>query len=193
MRGEDNDMSEVQPSIPIPFAVGEHLWWTGRGSYEKQITCPECVGTKVVTMILGNGDTHALQCACCTRGCGPALGTITRHVREHTPTAFTPARVILGHSGICYSESPPEAMAYSYTEAKDLYRDRDECQAACEAKVSDWRTQEQIDIKNMSSRAKKDLTWSVHYWSRMVKDREREAEAARRQLNKCKEKATRAL
>ena len=47
-------------TIPIPFAIGQQLWAISSGHGETWITCPECDGTKVLTLVKGNGESIKL-------------------------------------------------------------------------------------------------------------------------------------
>ncbi len=180
--------AQPQASFPIPFALGETLWWTGYGGHEETITCPECVGTKAVTLTLGNGETYSLACACCGTGWENPRGYLKRNVREYKPTPFIARRVDISSGNIRYRQEDPSATCYRPVDVEDLFRDREACEARCAEKMVGFLSQEEIDIKNRRSRSRKDLTWSVHYWSRMAKDLERELESVRNRLNVCKER-----
>jgi len=80
-------------SIPIPFALGQPLWWVGNGYQEEWVVCPECCGTKVITMVQGNGTAVSLNCAACAVGFMPPTGRVKRVFYRHEPTPFVPRRV----------------------------------------------------------------------------------------------------
>jgi hypothetical protein len=175
-------------SIAIPFAIGEELWWVGYAHREAWETCPECDGQRVVTIIRGNGETFPIECQCCALGFERASGLVKRTYFEHSPKVFIPGRVDISGGEIRYSESSPDANCYGSADCKDLFRDRAECVARCaELNAEQKAAEEKMFLWNMLDRRKK-MAWSVHYWSREVKEYERKLEAARVRLGLCKER-----
>lgn len=175
-------------SIPIPFPIGEPIWWVGYGVKKEWVECPECAGTKVLTLIQGNGEKVTIDCACCSRGYEPPHGVIERTVYEHTPTRFIPGRVEISGGVIRYSESGPDAACYRIVRVDELFSDRDECEAACVQLNEDRAKQDaELAVRNLASK-RREMAWSVHYWGRKVKELERDLVTARERLQRCKEK-----
>jgi hypothetical protein len=175
-------------SLEIPFAIGEQCWHIGPGSREEILPCPDCAGTKFVTLILGTGEEHTLDCRGCQSGYDPPRGYITKTIRGYTPTPFTPARVtgFDGERGVQYTEAPPDASCYRTASSVDLFKTREECEIACKARESDFYTEEEIRIRNQLVGRRKDLAWSVHYWRDQIRRLEGDLEAARNRLDVCK-------
>jgi hypothetical protein len=172
----------VTASIPIPFAIGEELWWVGRGWREITETCPECAGTLVLTLIKGNGEQQSLDCNYCASGYEPPRGWVKRIVYERKPQAVKPTAVAMGRD--------PGQFRYTWfdetIDASDLYRDRDACAARCdEMNAEHAKEQARLVVANRESK-RRNLAFSSHYWSRMVKDLERDLAAARARLVVCK-------
>jgi len=80
-------------SIEIPFAIGQQVWHVGSGYRQEWIECPECAGTKAITMIQGNGVQVSLACAACSAGYEPPRGVIQRTYYEHRPVQVMLRRV----------------------------------------------------------------------------------------------------
>lgn len=174
-------------AIEIPFAIGETVWSIGSGHREETVVCPECAGTKAITMIQGSGERFSLGCA----RCGPVYedprGYITRTIYEHRPERFVCARVSVDGAEVRYSEAPSSATCYTSRDSADLFRDQAECQARCDVLNAEKAAADrEREIANIASK-RKDLAWSVHYWQGQIRRLEKQLEAARAALAVCKE------
>lgn len=180
----------MNASLQIPFALGEPVWWVGHAHQETMIVCPECAGTKVLTVVQGNGDQIEVPCACCGDIIRGSSGRIKQVVYKHVPQLYTPRRVTgFYDGGVQYTDAPDDATCYGTINSKDMFATETECAMECGRRnIEREIEQEQQLIRNLSSK-RKDMAWSVHYWDRKVKDLERDLEVARRWLGVCKERA----
>lgn len=153
----------MSASIEIPYAIGTVLWWPGNGYQEKTIVCPECVGAKVVTLTLGNGESYGVACACCGVGFDPPTGHVTIRYTEHAPQRFECATVeAAGNEGFRYRDTLGHSALVS-----DLFVDRAQCLAVCAERNERhalYLFEGQIRVRTDDARRK--LAWSVHYWRR---------------------------
>lgn len=185
-----SNLPDETVSIKIPLPLKVQLWWCGSGARQERVQCPECLGTLVVDMRLGNGETYTLDCACCTNGYEGPYGYVTRTVHEYTPAPFTAHRVRIDGDEFYYSESLPEASCYSSVEAKDLFRTKEECQARCAEKTAEYAlAQEQYAVNALASK-RKSLAFSVHYWRGVAAKLEKDLERAKARINRCKQPKT---
>ena len=181
----------MSAEIKIPFELGVQIWWVGHGHQEKWITCPECVGSKKLRVIQGNGQEFEIDCAACTLGYEPPSGKIKQIVYRHVPTPYTPRRVIgFEANGIVnYTDAPEGATCYSYIHSNDMFQNETDCLVACEQRnVEREKWQAENLLSNLKSK-KRDLAWSVHYWGRKLRDLERDLELTRTRLTECKDRA----
>ncbi len=173
-------------TIELPFAIGEQVWWAGRGHDTVRITCPECDGTKAIDMIKGNGERVMLDCGLCAPGYEQPKGWISQHVYNCKPTPFTPRRWDKSCGEFTFSEADPDSNCFSYTYAKDLFRDRDECQRRCDELNREYaENQEHLMLANIGSK-RKSLAFSATYWAQEVARKEKELAAAKTRLSRCK-------
>jgi hypothetical protein len=164
----------MKGAIEIPYAIGSDLWWVGYGGREDWVTCPECAGTKVVRLTLGNGEQYEIDCRACSVGYDPPSGVVKHHVYEHRPTPFHARRVEIWGNSFRYGEESPESGCWRPVEVGDLYESREECAARCEALNQERAAQEATrQIQNLASK-RRDLAWSVHYWRGQKRRLERE-------------------
>jgi len=172
-------------SIEIPFNIGEQIWWVGNGYREEWITCPECAGTKVLTLIQGNGEKVSLDCACCSLGYEPPTGTIKRTFYQYEPTPFICQTVEMGFGGdFRYTD----VIGQSHEVKGNLFRTKEECQEQCDKLNLEKEKDEERRLLNNTQSKRRDMAWSVHYWGQMVSKLKKELEAAQARLNVCKEK-----
>lgn len=177
----------MENNLKIPFAIGQIVYSVGNGYKKRWITCPGCLGDKFIKMVQGNGQVFQINCAGCSLGYDPPTGILEEIYYEHTPTTFICNRVSVDGNRISYSESLPDSTCYSNMEAQYLFADKEDCQRKCD-KLNKERTEHEKNrmLANLSSK-KRDMAYSVHYWSRKVKDLERDLEIAKDRLNVCKE------
>ena len=155
-------------SLEIPFAIGQQVWWVGNACREEWITCPECAGTRVITMILGNGEQVSLDCENCTHGYEPATGQVERTYYEHAPMSFIPGRVSVDGDEIRYSESGPDSTGYSSSYARDLFATKEECQVRCDALNAEKTREREDQSRQILLQSRKKMAWSVSYWREQV-------------------------
>ena len=173
-------------TIAIPFAIGETVWHCGYGSRVEWETCPECAGTKILTLVRGNGERVTLACAACSHGFEPPLGLVSRRIFERAPTPFLCAWVEVRGSEVRYMETTTGSG--SIVDAEDLFHDADECAARCaEINAQHAREEAQRMTANLESK-RRDMAWSVFYWGRKVKGLERDLALAKARLDVCRER-----
>ena len=171
-------------TIEIPFAVGEEAWWIGNYSKEETIVCPECLGTKVLKVIQGNGKEFNLDCACCSRGYEAPSGCISQTVYYHKPE-----KIKLGAVDMSCGEFRYDIGNGWSIYAKDIYKTEAECLDACikENRVKAAYREEQM--LNAIKSKRRDMAWSVHYWQGQIRRFKDDLKRAEDRLDVCKAKA----
>jgi len=174
----------MTPSIPIPFEVGSTVWWPGRGYKTREVTCPECCGTRSLKLTLGNGAVETLKCAHCGPGYDPPRGSVTEHYHEHTPEEIT-----LGNVGLDSRDGPRYNIPDGgYVYATALFSTREACGARCvELNAAAAEDEERRRVVNLESK-RRGLAFSVSYWRRKIADLKHEIEVAENQLGRSLER-----
>lgn len=175
-------MSETQASIPIPFAIGETVWWPGTGYAEKY---PECRGTLAIDVILGNGEKHTMGCEACRIGYDPPRGVVKVQCGEHKPTPYVCQRVEIRGNEITY-QMDSGSGGYWPTDAKNLFRDAAACAAECDRLNIIKRANDEANHIGAMSRHRKSIAYSAHYWRGRIADMEKDLVRARARLSVCK-------
>ena len=163
-------------TIELPFALGVTVWHAAHYLECSWVECPECLGTRKLKVTLANGEEYELECRGCQDGYEPARGKIKRTRYRCKPLPFTPQRFRIEGDDIWYSESSPEANAYSNTPSADLFVDRDACVVRCDERNAELNKQESArELQNLMHK-RKDYAWSVHYWRGQLADKRKEIE-----------------
>ena len=165
----------MSASIPIPFAIGDELWWATINTRKEREVCPDCLGTCTVALVLANGSTHVLGCGNCDWGMEGPHGWVQRSESCFEPQPFIPRRVWMSGEDIYYSEAAPDATCYTSANVKDLFASREECEAACVQRNAERRAEEEKRFFAATNRKRQDKANSVSYWRR-------EAERLRKDL-----------
>ena len=58
------------------FAIGDQVWWARFQSQERWEPCPDCCGSKVLTVSMGDGSQHVIACSLCAVAYDPPRGVI---------------------------------------------------------------------------------------------------------------------
>jgi len=176
-------------TLTIPYAIGEECWYIGPGHREIEVPCPDCAGSKRVTLVRGDGTQVSLECNTCQLGYDPPRGFITRTIYECRPRPFIPRRVEVRGDEVTYSASGPEATCFSTVRAEDMFTDRDECAKACEQRNQEHAAEEAArEMANIKSKHRSQAH-ALHYHGGCIKRLERELEHHRRKWQEIDAKA----
>lgn len=173
------------PSIEVPFAIGETVWHAGAKYRDEYPVCPDCAGTKTVTVRLGNGDEHAIPCGCCGGGTYEgAKGYIKHTLCVYEPTQLTLARVTGFDKGNAeYTDMPEGVSCYNIYNSSTLFRDKAECEAACEKlRAKAQADSDALDLERRKGK-RKDAALSVSYWRKQAAQLRKELANVERRLN----------
>lgn len=175
-------------ALEIPFELGVPIWVAECNTHQRWIECPECCGTKALTLINGNGVEVSLECRCCQDGYDPPKGIVRSHVWEARPKPFTPRRFRCDGEEWMFSESEPDAASCGSFPVDRLFKDRDDCQRKCDQMNAEHAKEQAQSLIHQVTRGRRDVAWSVHYWGRQVKELEASLERARARLSACKDR-----
>jgi hypothetical protein len=161
-------------TITLPFELGEKYWVAEQVQARNHEVCPECVGTKKVTLTLGNGESYEIPCAACSAGYEPPTGVVRNPITTFVAVPFVARRFHMDHDGKwTYSDSPPDAMSYRMWSEDRIFRTEAEAEVECQhLHVAHMRHMEAQYINQFSMR-KKSYATSVHYWRGQRRDYEK--------------------
>jgi hypothetical protein len=91
------------------FAKGDTVYAAEATHGEKWVSCPDCLGTKIWTVIFADGDAREVECQTCKRGYLPATGQIKTGM-------WTPCVRKLTVGSIRYNDTDKKPFSYMCNE-----------------------------------------------------------------------------
>ena len=149
-------------TIEIPFAIGATVWHATTDAKHSRIQCPDCLGTRVVTVTLATGEEYTLKCNRCGPGYEPSCGSIEVVSREARVELVELASIELRNGEAEYYRVKDGGIAY----VCDLFSDKDAALArAEELRKEQKKNNEKQEIAILTNHRER-YAWSVHYWRR---------------------------
>lgn len=169
----------MSASLSIPFALGVQVWRAVSEKDEKWEQCPECCGQKFLTLTLGNGAQHTVDCGNCSLGYDPPRGIVRVNDYSFHAEPFTPTRVTgVSGSEVTYTDAPEGANCYTTCCSTNMFATKEEAEVdAAKRNAERAAYLEEMALRNISSK-RRDLAWSVSYWRQEVKKLEADLERA---------------
>ena len=157
------------------FKIGDKVFKARYERQEKWVVCPDCLGSKHVKMILGDGTEVIIECGGCDPGgCRASTGSIKQYefatdVREHTVTGISTG----GHE--VHYELDNYGGSYWTGNEKELFATREEAQAEGERLRLEHEAEEN---KRWMAKTKdhKSWAWNYRYHRDCIKRAEKEIE-----------------
>lgn len=166
------------PSIALPFALGSTVWHIGPSERTVTVTCPECAGTKAITVTTGTGATYTLKCHHCGPGYRGPTGQVQERVPGHEPRQVTLEKLHEWREG----RATYLGLGTGLIRDDYLFATREECQACCDRLNAEQK--EHCERRNLAelTRNREHLAFSVPYWRRELRQLEEKANLVRAQL-----------
>lgn len=162
--------------------IGDKVWTARLKHCEFKETCPDCLGTKAVTLLLANGDKETLECKTCyPGGFDPPRGYLIK--TQYQPHAEQ--RIIES------MEVRPGKITYRFYDwyCDEIFETKEEAEAFAE-KLRIEREDEDHQIflwkKEDSRRA---WSWNCSYYRKQIKDAKSTLSYAEARLGRCVELA----
>lgn len=162
------------------FQIGDEVWMARCEHTERHATCPDCGGTRFVTVI-ANGDTHTVPCAGCSRGWESPSGVIPYW--EYMPKAdrHMVAGVTVRDGTYEYRLPLGGGSSWVPTQENVFATEEEAINRAKQMKVEmDDKEQERISKKKEEGRT---WAWHVHYYRREIRDAQERIERATKMLS----------
>ena len=72
----ENKLPDEVVALTAQFQIGDTAYYARAGNRQVWITCPECLGSGRLRVILGDGSEVSIECVCCDRGYEGSPGKI---------------------------------------------------------------------------------------------------------------------
>lgn len=163
------------------FKIGDEVWWAHTRNVDLRVTCPECLGKRFITVILGDETKHTIPCICCERGWEGSLGELVgwRHEVNVTQTVVVGVRMTADEVEYQVSES--------YL-TNDLYATKEEAEERARELVKE-RDAEELRRMHCKEKDTRSWAWNVNYHRREIRECEKRIEYHKAKLDVAKLKA----
>ena len=161
------------------FSIGDVVYQSQAGQEQMWVTCPECLGSGRLRVIMGDDSEVSIPCVCCERGYEGSPGRIQsyRFMARTTEHTITGVDAQTGGGGLhvrysfgCYS-----------AEEENVFTTRDEALLRANTLVSEHEAEE---IKRLKYKEKQHKTWAwnVSYWRGVIRRAKEEITRAEARL-----------
>lgn len=164
------------------YEIGDKVFAASFERVDNWEICPDCCGSRYLTVIMGDGSQATIQCAECAAGYDPPRGKVSRPKFSTQPKRAT----------ITGMEVKPDEIRY-YSDSyiwneQDLYLTEDEAKEAGEILAAKYWEEEN---KRYTRKNKHDRTWAwnVSYYRKSLKDAQGRVEYFTKALDYAKSKA----
>lgn len=171
------------------FEIGDTVFNASYEWAEKFVTCPDCLGSKHVKVVLGDGTEITIECGGCDPGgYNGSTGTIRQYDYQTRINQHTVTGVRLSSDGVEYDLDHYGAGVYYTGTSKNTFATKEEALAAGEAQKAEHEAEEN---KRFMAKTKdgKSWAWNATYHRRCIKDLERQIEYHRSKVQICAAKA----
>ena len=170
------------------FKIGDTVFKAHYGRTQKWVTCPDCLGTKHVKVVLGDETAIVIECPGCSRGWEGPHGVIEQY--EYATEAWEHAVTgVCTHADeVSYELDRFGGGSYWTAKAEEVFATKEDALAEGER-----RRKEHEDDENRRFMAKtkdhKSWAWNANYHRRQAKEHERQLEYHRQRARVCAAKS----
>jgi len=173
------------------FDVGDTVWYVQSGTNQRYVTCPDCLGQRVLTVILGDDSQVSVSCTCCERGYLGSQGQVLAY-DWHCEVLNGPiVGMDVDHESVKYKVQVWHVEG-SYTIHPDaVYASEEDAREAAVKVLADHKADEAhrfANVKDQKGRHRS-WAWNATYHRNCARRAEKELEYHRGRLAVAKTKA----
>ena len=169
----------------MKFKIGDEVFFASFDMREAWITCPDCLGKRALTVIMGDDLQVSIDCAGCGRGYEPPTGLIT--IYRHEPRVTI--KKITGVE-VCCDGKTNYKIECNYTIEEDrLFAKREDAEKKAEELALKFAEDEKFRMANLKEDRKRTWSWNATYHRGRIRDAERDLVYHRAKLEVAKFKA----
>ena len=171
------------------FKIGDTVFKANYGRHEKWITCPDCLGSSHVKMILGDGTEVTIECGGCDPGgYEPSTGSIKQYDYSTEVKSYTVTGVCMHGDEVKYELNNFGGGYWHSADDKDVFATNEEAFARGEQLRQEH---EAAENKRWLAKTKDHHSWkwNASYHRRCIKDLERQLEYHRGKVQVCAAKS----
>ena len=167
------------------FNIGDKVFMATYGRNDKFVTCPDCLGSKQVKVVLGDGTEILIECG----GCDPGgYQCSTGRIRQYDYSVEAIERTVTGvkttMSGTEYELDNFGGCSYYTGDQSKVFATEELAIAAVNLLKQQFEDEEN---KRLMAKTKdhKSWAWNATYHRRCIKDLERQLEHHRTKVEIC--------
>uniref|UniRef100_A0A6H1ZM92 Uncharacterized protein n=1 Tax=viral metagenome TaxID=1070528 RepID=A0A6H1ZM92_9ZZZZ len=172
-----------------PFEIGQAVFMAHFGRQETFVTCPDCLGSKHVLVILGDGTEVTIECGGCDPGgYQPSQGVIRQYAYDNKYHKHTVTGVKVSTTGVEYELDNYGDGSYFTGKAEEVFATQEEAIAAGVVRKLELEVEENKRLMSKTKNARS-WAWNATYHRQCIKRLERELEYHRSKVSVCSAKA----
>lgn len=168
------------------FQIGDKVFYAGFKNTPHWVTCPDCMGNRTLTVILGTGEHVKIDCTGCSRGYEGSRGKIEQYdfLKEVVERTICGVRNEVTHDGHKV-EYVFEGGYYSSHE--NVFRTADEAELRAEF-LAKQHTEEENKRMMAKTKDSRSWAWNATYHRGCIRSAEKELAHHRAKLEIASEK-----
>lgn len=165
------------------YNIGDKVWFAQRKTVEKTALCPDCFGTRALTLIKGDGERVSLACAGCTRGYNEPTGYVHYHAQVSSVSEVTVERVEIKRDGVTYGVNGNWIV-----ENDNVFDTREEAEVRALVLAEEYNQDEEARVYT-KEKPQHTWAWNAHYHRDCIKRAEKDLLYHTAKLNVAKVRA----
>lgn len=155
------------------FNIGDTVYQARAGQEQVRVTCPECLGSGRLRVILGDNSEVSIACVCCARGYEGSPGRISSYQFKGEATDHLVTGVESRMDGIVQRDR--YAFGGYSTDAENVFATREEALTRANTLVQEHEAEE---AKRLKYKEKQHKTWAsnVAYWRSAIRHAKQDIE-----------------
>jgi len=156
---------------------------------DKWVTCPDCFGTKTLSVILGDGTEMVIDCAGCAPGLNEPRGVIKSYDYEPIVESKTVTGLSIDGEEIEY-HFHLAGSCYTVAKSEDIFASKGEAEERAEVLFEECRRNQENSLQR-KEKPTRDWAWHVHYYRQQIRRAKQDIERAEAKLNVAIQKSER--
>jgi len=152
------------------FDIGDKVWvarWQKNKQWE---VCPHCLGSKYLTVIMGDKSQVTIDCTCCVEGAGRSSGKIATW--DYSPDAD---EITLDGYEVSLSEGKKETTyRFGCSGYDNVFATKEEAIVYALAKIEQQKAEDKLKLEYNKEKAEKSWAWNSAYHLEQITGFERQ-------------------
>jgi hypothetical protein len=148
------------------FKIGDTVWWATARNEQKSMTCPDCLGERALTVVLGDKSTVSIECSLCSWGFEGPHGYV--HYSEHV--------VDVRQVAVTRVEQTSEHIEYGVGggyRTENIFVLREDAEHRAKELIDEYN-QEQLERVNRKEKDTHSWAWNARYHRECIRRAEKE-------------------